>query len=121
MPAAVEALYSNEAVLASSDVEVSDGLAVAFFVPADDNAFDPEQWFNPAHDAFVFAVTAFGDPFYVRTTQAGEGLPVYILYHDGGDTETVAPSLDEFVTRLERRIVAARSEAGGDVRQRTST
>lgn len=111
VPGAVETLYRDQTLLGARDVRLSDHLGVAFFVPADDNAFDPEQWFNPASDAFVFAVTAFGDPFFVRTGQVTEGLPVYVYFHDGGDTETVAVSLQQFVEYLqqEQRLASTRT------------
>ena len=62
-------------------------------MPAHDDAFDYEQWLNPAHDAFVFATTASCDPFFVRMSEVSSGLPVYLLVHDGGERRQVAKSL----------------------------
>ncbi len=106
VPAAVAALYSDARLLEGSSLRIDDDIEVAYFVPADADAFDPEQWFNPADDAFVFALTLFGDPFFVRTSELAAGLPVYLHYHDGGDTEIVSSGLEEFVDRLRRSLQA---------------
>jgi hypothetical protein len=99
VPTAVENLYRDVALITATDLRL-DSDEIACFVPADDDAFDSEQWFNIADDAFVFAVTRFGDPFFVRTSEVSRDLPVYLHYHDGGDTRVLASSLREFVERL---------------------
>lgn len=100
VPAAVESLYRDSGLLLAPPLQWTDEIELASFVPADDNAFDSEQWFDPPPDSFVFAVTASGDPFFVRTSEVAAGLPVYLLHHDGGDVEPLAPSLEEFIGRL---------------------
>jgi len=100
VPEGVESLYRDTDLIMSSGIEVTEYAEIAEFVPADDNAFDPEQWFNPASDAFVFATTPFGDPFFVKTSEATAGLPVYLLFHDGGDTERLTATLMGFLERL---------------------
>jgi hypothetical protein len=99
VPPIVESLYRDEALISATDLQIGDE-EIASFVPADDNAFDSEQWFNIDGDAFVFAVSSFGDPFFVKTTEVMKDLPVYLHYHDGGDTRVVSPSLREFLERL---------------------
>jgi hypothetical protein len=80
---AVESLYREERLIASCNLRVAEE-EIACFVPADD-AFDPEQWFNPAHDALFFAVTPFGDRFFVRPSEVAKDLAVYLQYHDGAE------------------------------------
>lgn len=103
VPAAVEALYRDAGLLLAPPLAWTDQIEIASFVPADDDAFDPEQWFSPAPDSFVFAVTLSGDPFFVRISEVAAGLPVYLFHHDGGDVEPLAPSFEEFIQRLRRQ------------------
>jgi SMI1/KNR4 family protein SUKH-1 len=99
VPAAVEAVYRNHRLLSTTNLPEND-FEISSFVPADANAFDSEQWFDVPRDAFVFAISDFGDPIYVRTSETASGLPVYVLFHDGGETERVASSLQDVVDRL---------------------
>ena len=45
------------------------------------------------------ATTDFGDPIYLRPGPM-EGDIVYITYHDGGDTEVFAKSVDEMLAKI---------------------
>ena len=67
------------------------------FIPADEEALFPELVSIPA-GAFAFARNAFGDPFYVQLGERPDGDGrVYVHYHDGDDTELVAPTLRDFL------------------------
>jgi hypothetical protein len=101
IPPPVERLYRNTSLIVRSDVRVGDSLEIGSFVPADDSAFDSEQWFDPPSDSFVFAVTAFGDPFFVRTSERQSGLPVSVLFHETGEIEQVGETLEQFLAEVE--------------------
>jgi hypothetical protein len=98
VPEAVAALYNDQDLLQSGFLEVNEYTDITQFAPADATAFDPAQCFHAADDAFVFARTTMGDPLYVRTSELAAGLPVYLHYHDGGDTERLASTLREFLS-----------------------
>lgn len=107
IPAAVERLYRDTALLARRDVPVGDSLEIGSFVPANDSAFDPEQWFDPPSDSFVFAVTRFGDPFFVRTAEIHRGLPVSVVFHETGEIEQIAETLEQFLEDVSRSAAVA--------------
>ncbi len=100
IPKPLQTLYGDRSLLLAENLEIREDLKLAAFVPANDDAFDPEQWFDPPDDAFVFAVSTFGDPLFVRTGEQANGLPVYVLFHDGGEIERIAEALEQFIERM---------------------
>jgi hypothetical protein len=59
-------------------------------------------------EAWVVAgVVAFaesnGDPIYLRPGTGADD-SVFITFHDGGDTELLAPSVEQFLARLEEAV-----------------
>jgi hypothetical protein len=100
-------LYSDQALITSWDILIYDPALggdrntawnVNQFNPADAEALTPEFESIPA-GAFSFATNEFGDPFYVQLAELPDGDGrVYVHYHDGGDTELVAPSLRIFLS-----------------------
>jgi hypothetical protein len=99
VPAPLRRLYSDTELIVRTELRIGDA-DIARFVPADADALDHEGWFHLPDDALVLAVSPFGDPFYVRAHHASEGLPVFVLYHDGDDRERVADTLDAFIDSL---------------------
>ena len=68
-------------------------LNVNQFVPADEEALAPGLVSIPP-GAFTFATNEYGDPLYVQLGELPDGDGrVFVHYHDGDDTEVVAPSL----------------------------
>jgi hypothetical protein len=65
------------------------------FVPVDRQALT-EAWVVPGVVAFA---ESDGDPIYLKPGTGGDD-SVFILFHDGGDTERLAPSVEQFLTRL---------------------
>lgn len=101
VPTILRELYANEALLTSGDFIVLDPARdsedvpfwVSRFVPADEEALTPALTSIPA-GTFSFAMNEFGDPFYVQLGELADGDGrVFVHYHDGDDTELVAPSL----------------------------
>ena len=100
-------LYSNQTLITSGDILIYDPALggdrnsawnVNHFNPADAEALTPEPESIPP-GAFSFASNEFGDPFYVQLAELPDGDGrVYVHYHDGGDTELVAPSLRTFLS-----------------------
>jgi hypothetical protein len=82
-------------------------LVIAQFVPADEEAFDPGRWLDAPSGACVIALSMFQDAVFVRPAEADAGHPVYVLYHDGGDEEMVAPSLAAFVSAVRDALPGA--------------
>lgn len=106
VPAVLRALYADRALLTSGDMLIldpakgSDPYAawnVNEFIPADEEGLFPGLVSIPA-GAFAFARNGFGDPFYVQLGELPDGDGrVYVHYHDGDDTELVAPTLRDFL------------------------
>lgn len=103
MPQAIREFYADSELILKSDFLIRSRNApeveefdIACFVPAD--AEQMETWWPPAERKFIIANSVCGDPYYVELplTQPNP-LPVYVLYHDGGDTFNVADSLEEFM------------------------
>ena len=107
MPAVLRELYADQALVTSRDLVVfdpgrtGDGEAawnINQFTPADEQAIRPELESIPA-GAFSFVTNEFGDPLYLQLGEVPDGDgPVLVHYHDGGDTEEVAPSLRTFLS-----------------------
>ena len=116
VPDALRELYQDRDLLLSTNLDVvdprlSDGdeavWSIDRFCPADREAL-AEQWGELPRGSLTFA-ECDGDPYYVVLggTRA-DGGPVYHLFHDGGETVTVASSLALFLACCrEARLKAA--------------
>ncbi len=106
-PSVLRRLYGDEALVTAWDVVVvapsrgeSKGREweIGGFEPVAEEGPDLSSADAPP-GSLAFARNGFGDPYYVvlRRLPDGDG-PVFVAYHDGGDTEPVAPSLAEFLS-----------------------
>lgn len=104
IPPAIRELYADSELILKKDFLIQptnalDGIEefdIAYFVPADVEGM--ESWWPAEDRKFIIADTGCGDPYYVTLSLVQpDRLPVYVLYHDGGDTLKVADSLEEFV------------------------
>ena len=115
VPAVLRTLYADRALITSGDLLIFDpargldpNLAwnVNEFIPADEDAISAEFVSVPT-GAFAFASNEFGDPFYVQLGERPDGDGrVYVHYHDGDDTELVAPTLRDFLSWDRRPRIA---------------
>ena len=112
-PAVLRELYADHALLRGTPFIVSgsetDGEAawhIHSFQPADGRG----DHFEIPPGAFCFAMTEFGDPYYVELAAGSDDGPVSLGYHDGGDVERVADSLTEFLGWPRRAHEVARNE-----------
>lgn len=106
IPAMLRALYADPELTASSHLLIFDPARgaeranawwVGQFSPADEEALGPKLESVPP-GAFAFASNEYGDPYYIRLGELPDGDgPVFVHYHDGGNTEFVAPSLRTFL------------------------
>jgi hypothetical protein len=101
VPDALREVYSNRELLHTRNFTFG-GLSVSGFQPIDRQALvDARKWL--AFDAVPFA-SSDADMIYLRPG-AQECDAVYITYHDGGDTEQLAPDVTTFISGL-RRVLA---------------
>jgi hypothetical protein len=107
VPALLRNLYADRELVTSADFFVLDParsgseeapLNVDRFIPADKEAFTPGLVSIPP-GAFAFATNEYGDPLYVQLGELADGDGrVFVHYHDGDDTEAVAPSLQSLLS-----------------------
>ncbi|MEX2027287.1 MAG: SMI1/KNR4 family protein [Pirellulaceae bacterium] len=104
IPQAIRELYADRDLILKRDFliplpRVPEGMEecdIGFFVPADVEG--AKSWWPAEDKKLILADTGFGDPYYVELSlKQPNPLPVYVLYHDGGDTFKVADSLEEFI------------------------
>lgn len=121
VPETLRELYQDRDLVLSTDLDVVDARlgsgadavwSVDRFCPADRDAI-AAQWQELPRKSFTFA-ECDGDPYYVILGgSAPDGGPVYHLYHDGGETVTVAPTLALFLECCrDARARAVGGEAG---------
>jgi len=106
VPDVLRALYADRDLVARTDLLVSDPDRggdggdtwwIGRFVVADKGALVGELESIPP-GTFSFATNESGDPYYVCLGELPDGDgPVKVHYHDGDDTELVAPSLRSFL------------------------
>jgi hypothetical protein len=106
VPEVVRSLYANKDLITSFDLLVLppgtedryEGWNINEFVPADLQTIVMTMETIP-YGTLCFATNEYGDPYYVQIGAEADGDgPVYVHYHDGGDTELVAPSLKKFLS-----------------------
>jgi hypothetical protein len=107
IPPTIRELYADSELILKKDFlirpppEGMEEFVIAYFVPADVEGM--ESWWPAEDKKFIIADTGCGDPYYVELSLVQpDPLPVYVLYHDGGDTLKVAGSLAEFIELCRR-------------------
>lgn len=98
VPGALRELYADKALVTSTGLRYADECVIREFFPLQAQVMpdvNDEADFHP----LLFASSVLGDPIYLVCGPA-EADSVYITLHDGGDTEVLAESMDEFVSRL---------------------
>ena len=102
MPSALRELYADQALITRRDLAWSDDQMISAFEPLDEKAI-VEAARALGFDAVPIATTDFGDMVYLRPG-AAENDVVYLTYHDGGDTEVFAESVQAMKAALQRRL-----------------
>jgi hypothetical protein len=96
-PASLRELYSDCALVLTKGIDFDKAHRISTFEPLDEAAL------IDTHDLFGFNVVPFangeGDIIYLRPG-SNETDAVFITYHDGGDTEQLAPDISSFLQRL---------------------
>ena len=100
MPSALRELYADHALITRRDLPWSDDQTISAFEPLDEEAIQ-EATLALGFDAVPIATTDFGDVVYLRPG-AAERDAVYVTYHDGGDTEVFAESIEAMKAALQR-------------------
>ena len=97
IPASLRELYSDRRLVLSNGTDYDESHYISTFEPLDEAAL------VDTHDIFEFDVVPFansdGDIIYLRPGPT-ETDAVFITYHDGGDTEQLAPDVSTFLQRL---------------------
>lgn len=98
-PSALRELFANHRLLLANDCGYYEDYYISTFEPLDETALvDARQWVG--YDIVPFA-NSEGDSIYLRPGSS-ESDAVFITYHDGGDTEKIAPDVSTFLQRLHR-------------------
>lgn len=96
-PEALRALYSDRELVLTNGTHYDDNYYISTFEPLDEAALVDTR------DLFGFDIVPFansdGNPIYLRPGPTETDV-VCITYHDGGDTEQLAPNLSTFLQRL---------------------
>jgi hypothetical protein len=100
-PQALRDLYADRRLVIQRDLKYDDDRLVSTFEPLDEKAMlDSSR--SLGFDAVVIATTDFGDAVYLRPG-ATEADTVHVTYHDGGDTEVFAESIEQMRVVLSQR------------------
>jgi hypothetical protein len=101
IPKSVKKLYSRTDLLVQKEILFRDGNGgeweIAQFEPADSETLNLLWDDLKSSKNLPFATDAFGDCYYIPLENAANH-PVMYYHHDGGDTEFVSKSLDEFLS-----------------------
>ena len=96
-PAALRELYSDRELIVANNRDYDESHYISTFDPLDEAALvDTRAIFG--FDTVPFA-NSDGDIIYLRPGPT-ETDAVFITYHDGGDTEQLAPDVSTFLQRL---------------------
>jgi hypothetical protein len=97
-PAALRTLYADRKLVTRCALAYASGVGINTFVPLDERGLlDTCELLG--YGIVPFALSDCGDPIYLRPG-ATEPDIVYITYHDGGDTEVLAESVDAMLVEL---------------------
>lgn len=104
IPPEIRELYADTELMLKKDFlirptgasETLEEFDIACFVPVDVESV--ESWWPAEDRKFIIVHTAGGDPYFVELSLIQpDPLPVFVTYHDGGDTLKVSDSLAQFV------------------------
>ena len=70
---------------------------IIHFLPADAASLAHPWYEYLPKGSFAFAEDIFGDLIFVELEPSGEDGPVRHWYHDGGDIDTISPTLEAFI------------------------
>jgi hypothetical protein len=105
VPEGMRELYKDARLISAQDIDYGGVERLNSFVPLRaDQLLDTHDWLS--FDIAPIAITQFGDPIYLRPGK-DERDEVFITHHDGGDTTTLAPSVDHFIAVVRRTVGAA--------------
>jgi hypothetical protein len=100
-PRPLRDLYADRRLVTQRDLEYDNDRRISTFEPLDEEAMaDASQALG--FDAVVIATTDFGDSIYLQPG-AGEANVVRVAYHDGGDINVFAESMEGMMDILKRR------------------
>lgn len=98
VPIELRNLFDNRALTLSKDIVSYKDEVLSSFAPLDNEGLiETREWIG--FDVVPFATSITGDPIYLRPGP-DEGNAVYVTYHDGGDTEEIAPHISDFFRQL---------------------
>jgi hypothetical protein len=101
IPAAIKELYADRE-LVTSGITYGDDDFISTFMPLDANApLDTRDYVG--FDIVPIATSICGDPIYLRPG-ASQPDTVYVTYHDGGDTEVFAESVEAMLAIIRRGV-----------------
>ncbi len=106
VPQALLDLYADRILVVSGGFECSKDLWISTFDALDEQGLRDSRD-QLGFDAVAIATTGYGDPIYLRPGAAEPDI-VYITWHDGGDTEAIAPDVATFVQRLREGFAGKR-------------
>ncbi len=96
-PPALRELFADTSLLLTNGCKYDDAHYISRFEPLDETALvTARDWLG--FDCVPFA-NSDGDSIYLRPGPS-ESDAVFITYHDGGDTEQLAPDVAAFLQRL---------------------
>ena len=101
VPAELRELFADRDLILTEGIDYSESETIAGFCAIDEKALTgcrSLRGFAP----FPIAANIFGDPIYLRPGAAEPNI-VYVTYHDGGDTEKLAPDMETFLRCLRNR------------------
>ena len=100
VPPSLRDLYMDRELITRRDLDWSDEHRISSFEPLDKLAFaEAAEWLGV--DAVAIATTDVGDALYFLSG-ADERDVLYLMHHDGGDSEVFADSVAVMLTRLKR-------------------
>ena len=101
VPTALRQLYADSELITMQGVDVGGDYPINEFMPIDEKSMTELGEINL--EIFAIAINECGDPIYLRPG-ASEPDKVYVTYHDGGETEVLAESVDVFVEKLKGNV-----------------
>lgn len=104
VPQALRALYADEKLITSSLLDYSDECSINSFEPLKEDCLIEAPGVIEV-PIVPIASNGFGDPIYLKPGTS-ETDAVYVTYHDGDDTESLADSVAAFVERLKQANMA---------------
>ena len=107
VPEALRDLYNDPNLMRDGCLELDDSGEVEI-QPIDKQGLLDTRGFI-GHDVVAIASNGFGDPIYLRPGKL-EPDAMYVTYHDGEDTEMLAPNVDDFLRQLREHNLPIRNQ-----------